>query len=477
MSQREAGRVESEAARMLLSSMMVDRSLVPVVVEGLKPVDFYDQRHGAVYAAILTCFDAGEPTTYVAVSAQLAVTGDLGRVGGTKALHDMVEGALLPALIPSEVRYYVGIVAEAARVRRLTAAAARVQVACEGGNEGQLRAALDDLDKARGEQRGSAETLRFREGGGFVLDVPDVAPAVWGDGAGVIWAQGEALMICGPSGVGKTTLALQVLRARLGLQDKVLGYSVAQTGGRILYLVMDRPAQFRRAAKRVFTEDDRALLDQRLVVWKGPPPKDIAANPEILSAMCAKADADTVVVDSLKDAAVGIAKDEVGAGYNRARQHAIADGFEVAETHHMRKSSADNKEPNGIDDIYGSTWLTAGAGSVVLLWGEPGDPVVKFRHLKQPESEVGPFNVLHDHDTGVSEVQAGVDLAAMIVRSGTQGVTTLEYAVAMFGVVKPNPAQKEKARRRLEREVDNGLLSRVGGTSGGGGARYFLRVS
>jgi AAA domain len=316
---------------------------------------------------------------------------------------------------------------------------------------------------------------RLLQGGSFVLDVPDVAPAVWGDGKDVIWAQGEALMICGPSGVGKTTLALQLLRARISLQYKVLGYSVAQTGGRVLYLVMDRPAQFQRAARRVFTEDERGVLNDRLVVWKGPPPKDLALHPGLLIELCELANADTVFIDSVKDAAVGIAKDEVGAGYNRARQTALAEGIEVIELHHMRKSSADNKRPNSLDDIYGSTWLTAGAGSVVLLWGEAGDPVVEWRHLKQPESEVGPFKVTHDHDTGVSEVEANVDLKAMIIRTGVRGLTAFDYAAQLFAVSKPSDAQKKKAMRLLNRKVTEGFLSRIDGASGGDASHYFLR--
>lgn len=459
-----------DAERFVLGAMMRDPSVIPPVIERLDRADFYNARNADVFAVIVKLHEAEKPTEPVAVATEMDVS-DLVRVGGAATLLEMVQAADRPGTIG----YYVGILADCAQRRRKWAAASRLVSLYKADdlNPAAEAEAIAELNELATE----AQTPDlFTPGGSFVLDVPDVAPAVWGDGKDVIWAQGESLMICGPSGVGKTTLALQVLRARLGLQDKVLGYSVAQTGGRILYLVMDRPAQFRRAAARLFTEDDRELLDERLVVWKGPPPKDIAAYPEILSTLSDKANADTVVVDSLKDAAVGIAKDEVGAGYNRARQQAIRDGFEVAETHHMRKSSADNKEPNTLDDIYGSTWLTAGAGSVVLLWGEPGDPVVKWRHLKTPENEVGPFRVVHDHDAGVSEVEAAVDLVAMIARSGVQGVTALEYAVALFGVAKPSPAQREKARRQLERKANGGQLSRFDGGSGGP-VRYFLRVA
>jgi len=332
----------------------------------------------------------------------------------------------------------------------------------------------DYLPPGIGERRSG---FAFLKGGSFVLDVPSVAPAVWGDGKDVIWAQGEALMLCGPSGVGKTTVALQLLRGRLGIQSKVLGYSVAQSGGKVLYLVMDRPAQFRRAAARVFTEQERELLDERFIVWKGPPPQDVAAHPSLLIEMCEDAGADTLFIDSIKDAAVGISKDEVGAGYNRARQNALSEGVEVIELHHMRKSGSDNKQPNTLDDIYGSTWLTAGAGSVALLWGEAGDPVVGWRHLKQPEAEVGPFQVAHDHEKGVSEVEEGVDLVALVRRCGVRGLTAHDWAMQRYGVTKPTPALKKKAMRDLDRRVDQGLLSCVPGQAGGDPSKYYLRQS
>ncbi len=61
------------------------------------------------------------------------------------------------------------------------------------------------------------------------------------------WVEGEALLIVGPSGVGKTTLTGQLVRARMGLGDGlVLGMPVSP-GRRVLYLAMDRPAQIARA--------------------------------------------------------------------------------------------------------------------------------------------------------------------------------------------------------------------------------------
>jgi hypothetical protein len=67
-----------------------------------------------------------------------------------------------------------------------------------------------------------APAFKFTDGAKFILDVPDRVPAIWGTGDEVLWAQDESLMIAGTLGVGKTTLALLLLRARLGLADQVL---------------------------------------------------------------------------------------------------------------------------------------------------------------------------------------------------------------------------------------------------------------
>ena len=58
---------------------------------------------------------------------------------------------------------------------------------------------------------------------------PDTVPALWGDGTEVLWAEDESLMIAGPMGLGKTTLAVLLMHAQLGVGDgTVLGLPVAE---------------------------------------------------------------------------------------------------------------------------------------------------------------------------------------------------------------------------------------------------------
>jgi hypothetical protein len=252
---------------------------------------------------------------------------------------------------------------------------------------------------------------------------------------------------------------------------------VAGRPGKILYLAMDRPAQIARAFGRQFTEDERQVLAERLLIWKGPPPADIAKNPELLAELAAAAGADTVYLDSVKDAAIGLSEDEVGAGYNRARQLLLTHGVQLAELHHTIKRGANGAAPTTAADIYGSAWLTNGTGSIIMLSGDPGDPIVGFRHIRQPAEEVGPFRMLHDQDTGALSIYHVVDLVEMAKAARADGLTAKGAAAALFEKDKPTAGEIEKARRRLDKLTAAGnlmcLKGASGGESGGAPASWF----
>lgn len=318
--------------------------------------------------------------------------------------------------------------------------------------EAQRRLAEDSL-------QGATEGGMFIQGGAFMFDIPDGTPAVWGEGRKVLWAEGEALMLVGPTGVGKTTLAGQVVRARLGLgRGEVLGMPVAPTKSRVLYLAMDRPQQIARSLRRHFDRSERDQVDERLVVRQGPPPKDVARNPETLIELALEVGADTVVIDSVKDAAVGLSTDEVGAGYNRARQMLLASGIEVLELHHQKKAHSDGSKPNDLNGVYGSAWITGGAGSVVLLWGEAGDLDLELIHLKQPAEPVGPWNIRNDHIAGTTVRIEGMDPLALLVQSGPDGLTAGELTELM-GRDQKAERDKQRSRRDLARLVSKGMAT------------------
>jgi replicative DNA helicase len=292
-------------------------------------------------------------------------------------------------------------------------------------------------------------------------------------------AKGEALIIAAPQGCGKTTLAGQLALGRCGFEEyaELLGYPILPGERRVLYLAMDRPKQAARSLHRMVGSSWREELDSKILFWEGPPPLDIGRHPSILLELCIAANADTVIVDSLKDAAIGLSDDEVVSGYNRARQMVITAGVEVIELHHVRKLTGGQKSrPPALDDLFGSTFITGGSGSVILLVGEPGASVVDFHHVKQPAAEVGPFKVHHDHANGRSEKHGEVNVVKLS-RTKESGISAREAAEAMFDTDKPTPDQKAKARRRLEYLTREGYLEVIseGDQAIGEGRRWRAR--
>jgi hypothetical protein len=330
---------------------------------------------------------------------------------------------------------------------------------------------------------GGDRTYRFTTGGAFILNQPDSVPALWGRGNDVLWAEGESLMIAGPMGLGKTSIAGMLLRAQLGIPPTdVLDLPVAPRPGRILYLAMDRPKQIGRALYRQFTEEHRHTLDTRLLIWEGPPPADVAKNPAIITHLAEQADAHTVYLDSVKDAAVGLSDDAVGAGYNRARQLLLQTDRELIELHHTVKRGPNGGPPTTAADVYGSAWLTNGTGSIILLTGDPGDPIVGMRHIRQPVNEVGPYQLEHDQHRGHLNIWHKTDLVALVRAAGADGLTAKDAAAALFNDTgadkfKPTPAQTQKAHRRLDALAgDGGPLLAVEGTRGRGhSTAWFAR--
>lgn len=319
---------------------------------------------------------------------------------------------------------------------------------------------------------------RAMDGLAFLTEAADESP-LWGEGDRVLWAPGEGLMICGPQGVGKSTIVQQLMLARLALNPpEMCGLPVAVDDRPILYLAMDRPPQIRRSINRMVDTSDEnvaATLKRQLVVWKGPPPVNAAEAPEIFAKWVAMhgRDPGLVIVDSLKDLASGLGEDAVGSGINTAMQSILANGTEFIDLHHQRKATSDNRKPDKLADVFGSTWLTSGMGSVLLVWGEAGAQRVELTHLKQPASPVGPLILDHSHAQGVS---SAADPEAMVLQlateAGASGITEAVAVEAVYGDIEDEnerSAAKKRIRRRLDKLTREGLLRYVAGSKGGSG--------
>jgi hypothetical protein len=324
---------------------------------------------------------------------------------------------------------------------------------------------VEQATKARAEtladKYGSAKALKRQTTDNVALAaaVGKFPRALWGKGLQVLWARNEALMIESSIRVGKTTLAGILIRAMVFGGD-VAGYPVRklEPGERILYVAADRPAQGVAALRRQFTAREWTELDASLDIWQGWLLGDAAEHLDVLAdtADCFEGIA-VVILDSLKDAAVGLSDEKVGQRYHYARQKLIASGRQLIELHHLNKSGGD----------YGSTFIHAGAGSVLRLSGRANRPTVTLTQVLPAAELVPPVTMTIDRTAGTMTVKAkprkaaadgdaeaagepdaetAEDLVAWVMGQG-QGVTASEAAMFLYGSTERGDV--EKARRAL----------------------------
>lgn len=307
--------------------------------------------------------------------------------------------------------------------------------------------------------------------GGKIFDLPDHIEALWGEDEEILWARGEPLMIYGPTGIGKTTLAGNLVLSLIGIRDTdLLHYPVTPLAPdkTVLYVAADRPRQAMRSLKRMVNPQHRTILDQRLVIEHNRQIWAPQADHQLIWRACQQARAGVVLLDSTKDVADGPLKDEPAAkAFMDAIQVCIANDVDVLMLHHPRKGARDSTgQEESIDGVYGSTWLTAGSGSVLLVDGEPGFGTITIQQLKAPATFVEKMNVVVTYDTGHLERANRVDLADMLQRFYPEAAEVKLIAAFLTGKNTDDLTRGEiqKARREANKLVEYGLAVKLDGT-------------
>src|SRR6266581_9142711 len=80
-----------DAEQSVLGAILLsDRSLYALVIEeGLRAEDFYRERHGTIYEAMLSLYSDSEPVDVVTVTDRLKQMGKLDGIGGQVAVDEL----------------------------------------------------------------------------------------------------------------------------------------------------------------------------------------------------------------------------------------------------------------------------------------------------------------------------------------------------------------------------------------------------
>ncbi len=111
-----------EAEESVLGGVLIDTDALMKIADLLEPDDFYRDRHGLVYAAMIDLYQKSEPLDVLSVVNRLKEKQQLDIVGGEVAV------AHLATVVPTagNVVHYARIVKKTATLRRLISAAATV---------------------------------------------------------------------------------------------------------------------------------------------------------------------------------------------------------------------------------------------------------------------------------------------------------------------------------------------------------------
>lgn len=327
------------------------------------------------------------------------------------------------------------------------------------------RAALvDAVDEHAGRlSQGVDWPERLQDGADWLNSGSDTPDPMWGDQERMLAVKKQPLVLAGAQGAGKTVVGGHLLMGALGVPtfETLLGLPVALTERKALYLAADRPDQARLSLRRMV---DPEQVRDRLVVWQGPPPHDIAKTPHLLIEMAMEAKASLVMLDSLKDIALKLSDDEVGASVNLAVQHCIAEGVDVIALHHPRKVGGDESasKVRTIDDLYGSAWLTTGAGSVLYL--RPTTPgTVELAQLKTPIGVMTTLTFQHSPSTGRVSLGSGRTLLDVVREAGAVGISPTHAARCLYGLAEDVPeASRKRVERMLKDLADEDLVDKAG---------------
>lgn len=264
----------------VLGAALTDQSLIDDLAEIVTGSDFYSLAHGIIWSAVTDLHSNGEPVNALSVSDALQRTGDLGRVGGYTATHQLVAATSSPRA----GLWHAGRVRDAAIVRRVDQAGVRLRDLAANGAADRDEA-LAVVDAARGE----LDLLSVADEGDTphpqavweaiaALKEPPGDPTPWPELTRAIagWKPGTLNLIAARPRVGKSVLAVQCAVDMARRHKQAMIFSLEMTRHEVYHRMFSATASVNGSAiqNRTLTEHQERRLNEAA--------RDIAALPLIV---------------------------------------------------------------------------------------------------------------------------------------------------------------------------------------------------
>lgn len=211
-----------EAEKSVLGSLMLDHKAINIIVDILKPEDFYHQKNQLIYQSILDLYDKKEPIDILSVSSRLKEKKLLDEAGGHSYLAELVN--CVPTA--SNAKYYAEIVQKKSVLRSLIESSDHISQL--GYNEeDEVDDILDEAEKkifsiARFSIKQKFLQIKYaleeawerfdrlHKSKGELRGIPTGFPELDNLLAG--FQKSDLIILAARPSVGKTTLALDIVR-------------------------------------------------------------------------------------------------------------------------------------------------------------------------------------------------------------------------------------------------------------------------
>ncbi|RRR74471.1 MAG: replicative DNA helicase [Candidatus Viridilinea halotolerans] len=373
------------AERTTLGSMLLEREAIIAISSQLLPEDFYLEKHGLIYEAMLACYAQRIPPDLATVSSELRKREHLDLVGGVTFLSELLTE--VPTAV--HVEYYASHVARTAILRRLIESGGKIAALGYETSldlEVTLNAAEETLFSVTQRQHG-AEFIPIRVGvqeyfdhiqrdedeGTVPTGLVDLDSKLTGG-----FRPGQLILLAARPGMGKSGLALSIAY-HLGVRQR--------RGVAIVSLEMSKKELIQRFIA-MHTGLDNRLVEQRAR----------QGDPRILDALGIIAEAPIAIDDRVGVSIFGIRSE--------ARRLALKQPLDLLIVDYLQLLVGDATTMSRVDEV------TRISRQLKLLARELNCPVIALSQLSRAvEQRAGRVPQLSDlRDSGSLEQDADIVL-------------------------------------------------------------------